>query len=144
MSTSLVQRRAVARGAALALSVMVPTIVAIRVLDATVGIDEQSNALFLPYLGILAALVAGGRMAGRDQPEAGLVHGALAAGAAYLLIAVVGVVASVVAGDVPNVAALMFQAMLSMSAGLLGGLLSVRRRKARTGPGSPGDQGLRT
>lgn len=122
-----VELRAVVQGAFLALAVTVPTILVTKVVDATVGIRADSNALFWPYLLVLIGLVAGGRRAARRHPEAAMTHGALGAGAAYLVMGVVIVILRLAQGDAVNLAGVVVQAMIALSAGTLGGMLSLRR-----------------
>lgn len=127
--SGLVDPRAVAVGAVLALAVAVTSIVTAQVIDATVGIDPGSNLVFLFYLVVVGGLVAGGRRAARRRPDAPLAHGALAALAAYAAIAVVSAVIRLATGRSPDAVALVFNALMSATAGIVGGLTVSWRRQ---------------
>jgi len=121
--------RAVGVGAAVALAVALPVIVAGQALP------RGSSLVVVLYLVLLAGLVAGGRVAGRRRPDAPLTHGALAALAATAtLLAAIVLVRRVAGESAPNVVAVMFNLLMSASAGILGGLLSTRKAPA---PGPP-------
>lgn len=130
--------RGVRRGAVWALAVAVPVIVTVQVADAAVDVGEDSNWLFLPYLAVLVGLVTGGRLAARHRRDAPLTHGALAALMAYAAIAVVSTVLRLAAGKDPDPVALVFNGLMSASAGMFGGLLATRRgRPARRAHETP-------
>ena len=121
--------RAVGAGAAVALAVAVPVIVAGQALS------PGSSLVVVLYLVLLAGLVAGGRRAGRRRPDAPLTHGAVAALAATAtLLAVIVVVRQVAGESAPNVVAVVFNLLMSASAGILGGLLSTRKAPAPEPP----------
>jgi protein-S-isoprenylcysteine O-methyltransferase Ste14 len=113
-------------GAALALAVALPTVVAVEVADRTVGIDSGSNWVFAFYLVVLAGLVAGGRRAALRRPAAALPSGALAALAAYAVLGVGGTLLRLATGRDPEPVALVFNGLIALSAGLVGALLATR------------------
>jgi len=117
--------RAVGAGAMVALAVAVPVILAGQALP-------RGSGLVVPlYLVLLAGLVAGGRRAGRRRPDAPLTHGALAALATTgTLLAAIVIVRKVAGESTPNVVAVVFNLLMSASAGILGGLLSTRKAPA--------------
>ena len=120
--TAALDWRAVGAGAAVALAVAVPVIAAGQALS------PGSSLVVVLYLVLLAGLVAGGRRAGRRRPDAPLTHGALAAvTATATLLAAIVVVRQVAGESAPNVVAVMFNLLMSASAGILGGLLSTRK-----------------
>ncbi len=118
--------RAIATGAALALAVILSTLVAVEVLDAAVGIDRGSNWVFLFYLLILAGLVLGARRAARLRDTAPVVHGLAAALTAYAVVALLAVVLRLATDRDLDPVALAFNALMAASAGILGGLLADR------------------
>lgn len=128
-AAATVDWRAVGAGAAVALGVAVPVIVAGQALP------RGSSLVVVLYLVLLAGLVAGGRRAGRRRPDAPLTHGALAAlvTTGSLLVAVV-VVRQAGGEPAPNLVAVVFNLLMSGSAGILGGLLSTRTAPAPPGP----------
>lgn len=125
----LVDGRAVATGAAVALAVAVPTLAAGVVLDP----GEQSNVVLLLYALVMAGFTVGGLRAARQRPDAPFSNGALAALAAYATIAVVATVIRLARGRSPEPVPLLFNAFMAATFGIIGGLLSGRReRQSRT------------
>ena len=129
----LLDARAVAVGAGVALTVAVPTIV----VSSLLGIGSRSNAVFIPFLIYLGGQVAGGWSAARHRPDAPLSNGAVAALAAYFAIAVVASVIRVVRDRPLDVVSIFFNAFLAASAGILGGLLPSGRRRVDGGSPPP-------
>jgi len=124
--------KAVAAGAVLALAVAIPVVAIVAVVDATVGIRCRSNGVVVPYLVILAGMVLGGRRAALRQMDSPLIHGALAALAAFVVVAVgngLGRALSQPSSHCPRSAlAPVFNALMSASAGIAGGFLAARRK----------------
>ncbi|MFN2608264.1 MAG: hypothetical protein ABR511_10315, partial [Acidimicrobiales bacterium] len=120
----LIDRRAVAVGALLALAVAIPTIV----IASLLGIDATSNAVFIAFLVYLAGLTVGGRLAARRRPDAPLSNGAMAALAAYAAIAVVVSVVRLARGRSLDPVSLVSNAFLAATFGLAGGLIATWRR----------------
>jgi hypothetical protein len=122
--------RSVGAGTVLALAVALPVVGAVAVVDAIVGIGCRSNAGFLPYLLVLGGMVAGGRRAGRRRPDAPLTHGALAAVGAYAVVATLTTVERLLRSSSSHCprssAALVFNGLMSASAGVAGGFLAWR------------------
>jgi hypothetical protein len=123
--TAFVDRQAVAAGAGLALLVVVPTVV----VAAIVGTDKESNVNFVFYVPIVFGLAFGGWAAAQRRRDAPLAHGALAALAAYLLVAAVITLIRLAGGRTINITGLIFNGFVSASAGIFGGLLATRRRR---------------
>ena len=115
---------AVRSGASVAIAVTLVTLIVVELIDATVGIDRRSNWVFLFYGIALGGLVAGGRTAGRQQPDAPVIHGLAAALAAFAVAAGLGTAARLLAGRDADPVALTFNALMAASAGILGGLLA--------------------
>ncbi len=123
-TTGLFNARAVATGAALALAVAVPTIVA----SSLAGIDSESNLVFVAFLVYLAGQTLGGWLAARRRPDAPLSNGALAALVAYLAIGVVASSIRMGRGESLDPESLILNAFLAASAGIFGGLIATWRR----------------
>ena len=126
--------RAVATGAGLALAVVAATMALVQAVDAVVGIDRSSNVVFLFYVVALGGLCAGGWFAARRRPDAGLLHGLLAAMSAYAVVAVFGAVLRLTVDKGPDPVALAFNGLLSASAGIVGVLVAERQSRSRSRP----------
>ncbi len=122
----MIDWRAVGAGAALALTVLVLTMALIELVDATIGLDAGSNWVFLFYVVALCGLAAGGRAAARRRPDAPLVHGLLAALTAYGAVALLGMALRLSVDKGPDPVALLFNALMAASAGILGTLVAER------------------
>lgn len=119
-----VDRAAVLAGARLAVIVGAASIVVAQAVTSLTDLDAN-----LPlYLVLLGGLAAGGRLAGGRQPAAPLTHGALAALAAYaVLIATVTLLRLALGREVADPVSLLFNALMSASAGMFGGYLAIVR-----------------
>lgn len=119
-----VDRGAVLAGARLAVIVAAAAIVVAQAITSLT--DGDANLLL--YLVLLGGLGAGGRVAARRQPLSPLTHGALAALSAYvLLIAVITVIRLALGREVADPVSLVFNGLMSASAGIFGGYLAVMR-----------------
>jgi putative membrane protein (TIGR04086 family) len=122
--------RAVALGGVAALIIAAPAALIAQALYSADTISDRSNWVFLFTAVILAGCAVGGYVAGRKRPDAPLAHGALAALAAFVVVQGIGIVVRLIDGDSIDAIKIVFNAMLSAAVGLLGGLLSSRRRTA--------------
>jgi len=129
-TTGLFNGRAVAAGAVLALAVAVPTIV----VSSLVGIDSESNMVFVAFLIYLAGQAIGGWQAARRQPDAPLSNGAMAPLTAYVAIGVVVSIIRIQRGRTLDPESLILNAFLAASAGIFGGLIAMWRRPSVGGP----------
>ena len=129
---------AVRTGASLGVAVSLATLILVEVVDASVGIGRRSNWVFLFYAIVLAGLVAGGRLAARQRPDAPGLHGLAAAMAAFAVAAAHGTAARLLAGTGPDPVALAFNALMAASAGILGGLLVAPGPRPATRAAEPG------
>lgn len=122
-------RGAVLAGARLAVAVGAASIVAAQAVKSLT--DRDANILL--WFVLLGGLAAGGRVAGRRQPLWPLTHGALAALSAYLvLIVVITLIRLALGREVADPVLLVFNGLMSASAGLFGGLLSLFGPRRRT------------
>ncbi len=136
---------AVVRGAGIGLAIALPVALAAQLLDAAVDLDRDSSLPALFYLGIVAGFVVGGRAAGLRSPDRPLTNGAAAGFTTYVALAVISAVRLTIAGDGIPAAALLFNTMISSTAGLFGGMLAARRHARtridnRDGPGVLGEK----
>ena len=119
-----IDQAAVLAGAKLAVVVAAASIVVAQTITSLT--DGDANLLL--YLVLLGGLAAGGWVAGRRQPEAPLTHGALAALSAYvLLIVVITLIRVALDKEVADPVSLVFNGLMSASAGIFGGYLAVMR-----------------
>ena len=124
-----VDRGAVLEGARLAVLVAAA---AIAIAQAVVSLTDRDANLAL-YLVLLVGLGAGGRAAARRQPLSPLTHGALAALAAYVaLIVVITAIRLALGREVADPVSLVFNGLMSASAGIFGGYLGVRPPRGAT------------
>lgn len=119
--------RAVAAGALLAGGIASAAILAVQLINAAVGLNRDSNLVLLFYAVLLGGLVAGGRLAAQRRPDAPLAHGALAALLAFVAVIAVIAVVRLATGRVgPDPVAVVFNGLMSASAGIFGGFLALR------------------
>lgn len=129
MIGDLVDPRAVAAGAGVALAICVPAAILAQVLDEAGTVDDDSSWLLVLFAVILVGMGAGGYVAATRRLDAPLTNSALAALAAYLLVQTVGAIRLLASGDVVTWAAIPFFALLSASAGMAGGLMADHRAR---------------
>jgi hypothetical protein len=127
----IVERRPLLQGVFVGLVVIVPVSVGVTVLEHYVDDLDGSAWMILPFLGILAAYVLAGFVAGRAAPAAPLSHGAVAALFAFGGWLLVRIVVPAVQGDHLGfgVKAVVTNAMLATAFGLFGGALSAREAR---------------
>ena len=122
----LLDWRAVATGAAVAVAIAVPAALVGERLSESGG-GEPSNAVFIFFGAVITGFLVGGYVAARRAPSAPHVNGALAALAAYLLVQGVGVALRLAEGEPVNVVQLVFNGLVAYAAGLVGGMVAARR-----------------
>jgi hypothetical protein len=126
---------ALARGAGVALAVVIVAAVAARLLGAVGG---DGSPLALPLLLVaMAGLVAGGWVAARACLRSPLTHAALAALVAIAALLAVNVVRQVIEGEDVRWSFVALWVPLAVASGLAGGLAALRPPRHRAD--SPGD-----
>lgn len=139
MNRLTISWESVGRGAAVTLLFAIPAIVGHEVLDAFADLDADSNVTFAFYMVVVAGLVVGGWRAGSHAPDAPLTHGALAALAAYMVIAIATTIVRLATAEGADLVAVVFNAAIAAGAGILGGMVAARRpRPAGSGADHPG------
>lgn len=118
----LLDGRAVVGGAAVALAVALPTLVAGIVLDP----GDESNVVLLLYGLVMVAFTLGGVWAARHRTDAPFANGACAALAAYAAIALVASIVRLARGHSLEPVPLLFNAFMAATFGIIGGLLAGR------------------
>ena|GEM_PF-2340206 len=135
-----IDRRALTRGALYGLAVIAPVSIGVEVLDA-VDVLSRGFVVFIPALAIFGAFVLAGSQAARTARGSPYIHGALAGLAAFTAWLTLRMATDLVLGErllgkegdtaftvVLTVATV---ALLSMSGGILGGLLRTGRDDRR-------------
>lgn len=124
-------RRALAVGLGVALSVAVPAAVLAQTLDTTGAVDPDTPWLLALFAVVLLGMGAGGHAAAARQPDAPLANGAVAALGAYVLVQTIGALRLVVTGASVTWTAIPFFALLSTTAGVTGGMVADHRSRSR-------------
>ena len=125
---------AVLRGAIVTIVVAVPAALVIGARGDTEGGTDQSNWVYLAFLAVVIAYIAGGWVAGRRSPEGPFLNGAAAAGAAFV---VVQVVAWLVSSDGADVIGAIFNLLLAATIGVVGAGFGGMRGTLDDGGGEP-------
>jgi hypothetical protein len=130
-----INRSAAGVGAATSLAIAVPALVAYRVYASVSDIGCNSNTIWWFELLLIVAWAVGGYLAADRELATPLVHAALAAFACYVVVGLISAVVVAGAGrartcgsEAPLWSTLVFNALLSSSCGVLGGLVAWRRR----------------
>ncbi|MCH7790408.1 MAG: hypothetical protein IH940_13355 [Acidobacteria bacterium] len=119
--------RVVGAGALTAGVIAVPS----AVLSRALGVDEDSALMPLFFGIILVGFILGGSLAARSARALPLTHAGLAALTTFMVVQTIGIVRRLLSGDGVEVAAMAFAGFLSLSAGILGGLVALRLRDRR-------------
>ena len=128
-----IDRRALTRGALWGLAVIAPVSIGVEVLDA-VDVLSKGPVVFIPALAILGAFFVAGFQAARAAPMSPYTHGALAGLASFTAWLTLRMATQLVLGErllgkegdpaVTVVLTVATVALLSMSGGILGGLVA--------------------
>ena len=130
-----IDRKALTRGALWGLAVIAPISIGVEVLDA-VDVLARGPVVFIPALAILAAFFLAGFQAAKAARTSPYTHGALAGLASFTAWLTLRMATHLVLGErllgkegdtaLTVVATVATVALLSMSGGILGGLLAAR------------------
>jgi len=130
-----IDRRALTRAALWGLAVIAPVSIGVEVLDA-VDVLARGVVVFIPALAILGAFVLAGFQPAKAAPGAPYTHGVLAGLASFTAWLTLRMATHLVLGErllgkegdttVTVVLTVATVALLSMSGGILGGLLAAR------------------
>ena len=130
MAVGQLDRRAVGAGTLVALAIAAPPALIAQALTSVDAVGEDSGWLFLFLPVVFAGFTIGGYTAARRRTDTPLLHGAVAALLAFLVVQVIGVVRQLIAGDEIRWARITFNAMLSACLGAIGGIIAARRQAA--------------
>jgi len=125
---------AVLRGALVTLVIATPAVFVIGALGDGESGTEQSNWVYLAFICVVVAYLAGGRIASRMALDAPFMHGAAAPAAAFVVVQLVAWVAS---SDGVSVVAAIFNLLLAATIGMVGAGLPSKRGKLDPGGGEP-------
>jgi hypothetical protein len=135
-----IDRKALTRGALFGLAVIAPVSIGVEVLDA-VDVLSKGAVVFIPFVAILAAFVLAGYQAARTARGSPYTHGALAGLASFMAWLTLRMGTHLVLGErllgkegdtaITVVLTVITVALLSMSGGILGGLLGGRDDRGR-------------
>lgn len=117
---------AIGRGTISGLVWVVPATVA----NALARAAEVDALILLCFLLIMMGFAFAGYTAAGDAPQTPLQHAAAAGLLTFAIVQGALLVVASARGDGPSVPGLVFLALLAASTGMLGGLLSVRARRA--------------
>ena len=121
--------RAAADGAVLAVLVVLPPTIVVRLLKDGDLEGSESGLWVVPMLAVLVGFGLAGHKAARRRPDAPLLHAAAAAGLAFAALAAVALVRAAVGGDftVPLVVTLLLLGQIVVSLAIVGGYVAMRR-----------------
>jgi len=104
------------------------------------SIDDSSGTsawVVALYLVIIAGYLLGGALAGRQHPSTAFTHGAAATVLAFVILQSFGVVRRLSDGRGVSIGALVFNALLAASIGVIGAWFGARRGTLDSGGGEP-------
>jgi hypothetical protein len=124
--------RAASDGAVLAVIVVLPPTIVVRLLKDGDLEGSESGLWVVPMLAVLVGFGLAGHKAARRRPDAPLLHAAAAAGLAFAALAAVALVRAAVGGDftVPLVVTLLLLGQIVVSLAIVGGYVAMRREAA--------------
>ncbi len=125
---------AVLRGALVTLVIATPAVLIIGALGDTNDGTDQSNWVYLAFVFVVMAYLVGGWVAARRATDGPLFNGAIAPGAAFV---VVQVIAWIVSGDGISLVAAIFNLLLAASIGVVGAGFANMRGTLVDGGGEP-------
>lgn len=120
-------RSAVLAGAVACLVLAVPAAIVTGVLGDDDAGTDQSNWVLVAFVVIVFAYLLGGAVAGRRAPTVPFINGAAATFLAFAVVQVVGIVRRLAADEGVSIGALVFNALLAPSIGVVGAWFGARR-----------------
>lgn len=101
--------------------------------------DNNDSSLWLLalYPMIIAGYLLGGALAGRQHPATAFIHGASATVLAFAILQTIGIIRRLANGDGVSISALVFNALLASTLGVIGAWFGARRGTLDTGGGEP-------
>ena len=120
--------RAIAWGAVIAIGIAVPPILLYQGLHSADVIGDDSPLALVFYVIAMVGFGTGGFVAGSKRPDAPILHGALAALAAFSTVQLISVARQLVRGDDISLLKIVFNALLAYGLGALGGYVAAVRR----------------
>ena len=130
-----IDRKALTRGALWGLAVIAPISIGVEVLDA-VDVLSKGTVVFIPFVAIIAAFILAGFQAAKAARTSPYTHGALAGLASFTAWLTLRMATHLVLGErllgkegdtaMTVVATVTTVALLSLSGGILGGLVAAR------------------
>ncbi len=125
---------AVLRGSLATLVIATPAVLIIRALGDTADGTDQSNWVYLAFVFVVLAYIAGGWVAARRSSEAPFVNGAAAPAAGFVIVQAIAWIAS---GGGISVVAAVFNLLLAATIGVVGAGLGGMRGTLVDGGGEP-------
>lgn len=122
----LIDRRAVLGGALACLLLTGPAAIALAVVDRADD-GEESNWVLAVLLLIVAGFLLGGARAGRSARQAPFLNGATATLVVFVVVQGIAAIVNAIDGDGVNLLAMVFNALLAASIGIVGAWFGIRR-----------------
>ncbi len=116
----MIDWKTVASSTLAGLMVVVPATIVVQFLPD----DIHGSVRFLFFGVIIFGFLAAGYGAGRQERSTPMIHGALAGGATYACVQLVGLVLRLARGETVNPFAYLFLALLAATTGVLGALFA--------------------
>jgi hypothetical protein len=120
-------RRAILRGAAVGTVVLALAIAAWQLADAAADFSDDSDVVFAFYAVALVGWLAAGYVAARRAVDVPYTSGAVAAAASVVPVAAVALVVAPFTRDAPPVGAIVAQAFVAATLGIVGALVAARQ-----------------
>ncbi len=99
--------------------------------------DDSSPWLLIIYPAIVIGYILGGALAGRQHPRTAFMHGAASTVLAFSILQTVGIIRRLAGSESISVGALVFNALLASTLGVIGAWFGARRGTLDAGGGEP-------
>jgi len=110
---------------------------AVLILSSVDDSADTSVWVLALYLMILAGFLLGGALAGRQHPTTAFAHGAASTVTAFIIVQGIIVIQKIADGQGVSIGALLFNALLAASIGIIGAWFGARRGTLDNGGGEP-------